>query len=183
VTRKPTGMMGGEVTVTSKPGKGSVFTVRLPTGPPLLTRSAGELFRIRNDAPNSGDQRLELDWFDIEPVAARGNGLLALAVQRMRGHANDRDVAGLRILLETAHGLPAVKERHFEVDQDYVRALGQCQLAALLAVLRSENFEIVDPLKAHLEHIEVVVVVFDIEHFGHDQPLFNQLFIRSPSRG
>src|SRR5262245_12087780 len=77
---------------------------------------------MRNDAPNSGDQRLELDWFDIEPVAARGNGLLALAVQRMRGHANDRDVAGLRILLETAHGLPAVKERHFEVHQNYVRA-------------------------------------------------------------
>src|SRR5262245_8720514 len=62
-------------------------------------------------------------------------------------------------------------------------ALGQCQLAALLAVLRSENFEIADLLKAHLEHIEVVVVVFDVEHFGHDQPLFNQLFIRSPSRG
>src|SRR5262245_54430010 len=75
---------------------------------------------MRNDAPNSGDQRLELDWFDIEPVAARGNGLLALTVQRMRGHANDRDVAGLRILLETAHGLPAVKERHFEVHQNYV---------------------------------------------------------------
>jgi len=25
-------MMGGDVTVTSKPGKGSVFTVRLPSG-------------------------------------------------------------------------------------------------------------------------------------------------------
>jgi signal transduction histidine kinase len=25
-------MMGGDVTVTSKPGKGSVFTVRLPGG-------------------------------------------------------------------------------------------------------------------------------------------------------
>jgi two-component system, NarL family, sensor histidine kinase EvgS len=34
VTRKPAGMMGGEVTVTSEPGKGSVFTVRLPTGAP-----------------------------------------------------------------------------------------------------------------------------------------------------
>jgi hypothetical protein len=31
--------------------------------------------------------------------------------------------------------------------------------------------EIVDSLKAHLEHVEVVVVVFDVEHFGHDQPL------------
>jgi len=27
-------MMGGDVTVASEPGKGSVFTVRLPVGPP-----------------------------------------------------------------------------------------------------------------------------------------------------
>jgi GAF domain-containing protein/two-component sensor histidine kinase len=31
ITRKLARMMGGDVTVTSKPGKGSVFTVRLPT--------------------------------------------------------------------------------------------------------------------------------------------------------
>jgi signal transduction histidine kinase len=30
ITRKLAGMMGGDVTVTSEPGKGSVFTVRLP---------------------------------------------------------------------------------------------------------------------------------------------------------
>jgi signal transduction histidine kinase len=29
-------MMGGDVTVTSEPGKGSVFTVRLPGGAPSL---------------------------------------------------------------------------------------------------------------------------------------------------
>src|SRR5262249_43234068 len=33
ITRKLARMMGGDVTVTSEPGKGSVFTVRLPTGP------------------------------------------------------------------------------------------------------------------------------------------------------
>ena len=31
-------MMGGEVTVTSEPGKGSVFTVRLPAGADSLPR-------------------------------------------------------------------------------------------------------------------------------------------------
>jgi signal transduction histidine kinase len=32
ITRKLARMMGGDVTVASEPGKGSVFTVRLPTG-------------------------------------------------------------------------------------------------------------------------------------------------------
>jgi len=32
LSRKLARMMGGDVTVTSEPGKGSVFTVRLPTG-------------------------------------------------------------------------------------------------------------------------------------------------------
>jgi two-component system, NtrC family, sensor kinase len=34
ITRKLARMMGGDVTVQSEPGKGSVFTVRLPTGAP-----------------------------------------------------------------------------------------------------------------------------------------------------
>ena len=32
ITRKLARMMGGDVTVTSEPGKGSVFTVCLPAG-------------------------------------------------------------------------------------------------------------------------------------------------------
>ena len=35
ITRKLARMMGGDVTVMSEPGKGSVFTVRLPTGADL----------------------------------------------------------------------------------------------------------------------------------------------------
>ena len=34
ITRKLARMMGGDVTVTSEPGKGSVFMVRLPGGAP-----------------------------------------------------------------------------------------------------------------------------------------------------
>jgi signal transduction histidine kinase len=34
ITRKLARMMGGDVTVASEPGKGSVFTVRLPAGAP-----------------------------------------------------------------------------------------------------------------------------------------------------
>ena len=35
ITRKLARMMGGDVTVTSEPGKGSVFTVCLPVGPDM----------------------------------------------------------------------------------------------------------------------------------------------------
>ena len=35
ITRKLARMMGGDVTVASEPGKGSVFTVRLPGGATL----------------------------------------------------------------------------------------------------------------------------------------------------
>jgi hypothetical protein len=68
----------------------------------------------------------------------------------------------LGILLEAAHYFPAVRVWHFEVHQDDVRVLSHGQLAALFAVVRCENLEIVDPLKPHLEHVEVVVVVFDV---------------------
>jgi hypothetical protein len=74
-------------------------------------------------------------------------------------------------LLETAHHFPTVIDRHFEVHQNDIRALSRGQPAALLAVLRRENLEIADPLKAHLEHVEIVVVVFDVEQFGHDGEL------------
>jgi hypothetical protein len=45
--------------------------------------------------------------------------------------------------------------------------LGRGQPAALLAVLRCENLEAAAQLEARLEHVQVVVVVFDVEHFGH----------------
>ena len=38
ITRKLARMMGGDVTVTSEPGKGSVFTVRLPASADSLAR-------------------------------------------------------------------------------------------------------------------------------------------------
>ena len=78
------------------------------------------------------------------------------------------DVVGMRIVLEASHGFPAVNDRHFEVHQNYVRVLGYSQLAALLAVASRENLETAKQLKACPEHVNVVVVVFDVEHFGHE---------------
>jgi hypothetical protein len=45
--------------------------------------------------------------------------------------------------------------------------LGRGQPAALFAVLRCEHLEAAAQLEARLEHVQVVVVVFDVEHFGH----------------
>jgi hypothetical protein len=39
---------------------------------------------------------------------------LAFALQRIRGHADDRDVVGMRIVLEAPHGFPAVNAWHDE---------------------------------------------------------------------
>jgi signal transduction histidine kinase len=40
ITRKLARMMGGDVTVTSEPGKGSVFTVRLPSADPTNIKAS-----------------------------------------------------------------------------------------------------------------------------------------------
>src|SRR5262249_16321104 len=48
------------------------------------------LFVGREHAPNGRDQTLKLDRFGIELVAPCSDGLLALALHRMRGHADDR---------------------------------------------------------------------------------------------
>ena len=46
LSRKLARMMGGDVTVTSEPGKGSVFTLRLP-GDPTHPNQSRRLFRLK----------------------------------------------------------------------------------------------------------------------------------------
>jgi len=47
ISRRFCQMMGGDITVASEPGKGSVFTVRLPGGGPLRAAAAGRRDRRR----------------------------------------------------------------------------------------------------------------------------------------
>src|SRR5262245_22861389 len=118
--------------------------------------------------PNGCDKTIKLDRFGVELLAPRGNRLLALARQRMCGQSDDGNVLGLRVAFQTPRGFPAVNNGHFEVHQDNIRLLGRRHLAPFLAVLGRENLEIPKKLKPHFEHIDVVVVVFDIKHFDHD---------------
>jgi hypothetical protein len=77
-----------------------------------------------------------------------------------------RDVSGLRVFLKGSHGFPTVRDGHFEIHQNYVRLLGHGQLAALFAILSRENLETTAPLKPRPQHVEIIVIVFDVEHFG-----------------
>ena len=109
----------------------------------------------------------ELDRLGIELVAARGNGFLALTIERIGGHADDRDVSGLGILLEASHH---IQRSASGISRSMVKE-------ALLTIIRRENLEATDPFKSYFEHVEVVLVVFDVEHFSHVIP-----FIRSSRR-
>src|SRR6266700_7431297 len=123
---------------------------------------------VRENTPHGRDQPIEFDRRAVELVTPSGNRLFAFARQRVRGQNDDRDVAGLRIALELPRSFPAVDDWHFEVHQDDIGALADRHGAALLAILRRQHLEIAEQLEPHLEHIDVVVVVFDVKHFGHD---------------
>ncbi|TMK15337.1 MAG: response regulator [Alphaproteobacteria bacterium] len=56
ITRKLARMMGGDVTVASEPGKGSIFTVRLPAGPDPVAKAA-----TNGSRPPSNDCVLVVD--------------------------------------------------------------------------------------------------------------------------
>src|SRR5262249_17509126 len=115
----------------------------------------------------SRDQSIELDGLGVELIAAGGQRLFPFPGKRVGRKRDDRYVARLRIILEPPRCLPAVYHWHLQIHQDDVGAFAQRHRAALLAVLCSQNFEIVQQLEPHLEHVDVVLVVLDVEHSGH----------------
>src|SRR5215469_8096664 len=125
-------------------------------------------FAVGENAPNGCDQPIKFDRFGVELVAPRRERLFAFTGERVCGQGDDWDVAGLRIALEPSCGFPAVDHVHFEVHQDDIGALAERHCASFLPILRRQHLEIAEQLEAHLEHEDVVVVVFDVKHFGHD---------------
>jgi adenylate cyclase len=86
ITRKLARMMGGDVTVTSKPGKGSVFTVRLPAGGATSATSAsegiwpprGDCVLVVDDDPTAREliaDQLKAEGFSVATAASGLEGL------------------------------------------------------------------------------------------------------------
>ena len=87
------------------------------------------------------------------------------SVRRQRDHRNR---ARARIVFQPPRGFPAVDHRQVEVHQDQIRLVLEGGGAALFAVLRDQHLELIQQLEPHLEHVDVVVVVFDVEKSCHD---------------
>ena len=62
ITRKVARMMGGGVTVTSEPGKGSVFTVRLLGGRAHTSTTLADSFKLHSCADPCSAVRASLRW-------------------------------------------------------------------------------------------------------------------------
>src|SRR5262249_78412 len=123
---------------------------------------------VRKNAPHRSNQPIDFHRFGVQLVAPCGARLLALGGAGVGGESDSGDVASLRIAFEPSCGFPAIDIGHLEVHQDDIGALGSGHFAALLAILRRQPLEIAEQLEPHLEHEDVVVVVFHVKHFGHD---------------
>src|SRR5262245_3579901 len=74
----------------------------------------------------------------------------------------------LGIVLQAAGRLPPIDDRKLEVHQDDIRPIGRRALPTLYAFFCCQDLEIAEQLEPHLEHVEVVVFVFDLENLDHD---------------
>src|SRR6516165_6668493 len=123
-----------------------------------------------NQLANFAQQPIKLHRLGIELFTSGGERLLALAGKRMGRQADDRDVARLGLALQAPCRFPAVDDRHLQVHQDKVRPLGSRNLASFFAILGDQHFDLIGELKPHLEHVSVVLVVFDVENTEHGSP-------------
>ena len=137
----------------------------------VLTSTAGELFGVHNNAPNGGDQRLRLIG-----LTSNSSQPVAIAVSRSLSNTYaDRPMIGMSRVCGSFLRVRTGSQRSTTGISRSIRITSgrsvKANLQPFSLSLERENLEIADPLKAHLEHVEVVVVVFDVEHFGHDPPL------------
>src|SRR5262249_19206951 len=131
----------------------------------LATRAS---FASREHPPQRRDQPLEFDRLGVELVASGAKRLLALAGERMRGERDDRDVARLWIVLRPRRRPPAGAPGLLEPPRVAGGGSARPHRPPLPPAGPRHNLEIAQELEPHLEHVDVVVVVLDVEYFGHD---------------
>src|SRR5262249_20668333 len=69
ITRKLARMMGGDVTVASEPGKGSIFTVRLPGRIDAPTRGSSEDIKPQAGDASARDSGMEAASCPKDPAS------------------------------------------------------------------------------------------------------------------
>src|SRR5262245_3812027 len=88
----------------------------------------------------------------------------------MRGQCDNGNLRGFFIRLQTPRRLPPVEDRHVQVHEDNVRRIDRDRRNRLRAILGDRDFKSLDQLKAHLEHVNVVLIVLDVQNPAHDKP-------------
>src|SRR5215207_7283594 len=116
--------------------------------------------------------------FSQEPVKLHGLSvkiftscskcLFAFPSKGMRGQTDDGNVARFGFTFEAPRGFPPVDDRHLQVHQDQIWPFRCRYRASLLAILRHQNLKLVSEFESHLEHVDVVVIVFDVQNSNHD---------------
>src|SRR5271156_2562312 len=117
-----------------------------------------------------GEQAVEFYGFGLEIVAAGGDRLLAVARHRVRGQRDDRDVAGRGVGLQAPRRLPAVDLQQVQIHQDQVGKLGRRHRDPGGPVRGAEDLVVAEHIEPQGQHVEVILVVFDVEKLAHIRP-------------
>src|SRR6516162_8329743 len=132
-------------------------------------RAGGGLGRgLRGQGPlDLGEQAIEFDGLGVEIVAAGGERLLAVARHCVRAQCDNRYVTRRRVGLEPPRRLPAVDLRQVQIHQDQIGPLGRRYCDPGGTIPGAEDLILAEHVEPQLQHVEIVLVVLDIEQPPH----------------
>ena len=175
--RRPAGRAAARGSLGPRPDSGSsaACTGNVPHGSftPYSAASIGigarrsRLFaRSRDPHPQQREQQLDIDRLGDIVGRAGIEALLPVALHRLGGHRDQRQIGKLRPLADLLHGLVAVHFRHHDVDQRDIDARRLLEDEdAVLSPLGVEHLHIV-ALQNARQREDVADVVIDDEHLG-----------------
>src|SRR5262249_60437775 len=106
ITRKLARLMGGDVTVASEPGKGSIFTVRLPGGTDIpartfTSRPDGDCVLVIDDDATARElltDQLRVEGFSVVTASGGLEGLKLAKEVEPSGITRDVIVTGVYVM-------------------------------------------------------------------------------------